>query len=377
MKHPLKEKDWVNIVFFCITPLIAVVGTSWLLLTQGIPAATWILAAVFLLGSGLSITAGYHRLFAHRSYDASFPVRLLYLFFGSAAWQGSVLWWSAEHRVHHRLEDTEQDPYGIDKGFWYAHIGWLLEKHNDASNDNIRDLLQDPWLVWQQRLYGPVATITSFVVPMAIASLWGDPWGGLIVAGVARMVVLHHSTFCINSVCHFLGKKTYSRELTARDSWISALITYGEGYHNFHHTFQYDYRNGIRGYQWDPTKWLIGGLSRVGLATNLRRANREHIMAARIETDMERLTKRLGAYSETAQHSVAEMIHATKLRLEEAHSHFVALKKEYRTLRKSTMDSMSYQVAELRAELRQARREFKAAWSDWLTLVNGPLTAVA
>ena len=119
---------------------------------------------------------------------------------------------------------------------------------------------------------------------MAIASLWGAPLEGFLIAGALRITLLHHSTFCINSLCHLLGKRTYSDHSSARDNWLSALITLGEGYHNYHHRFPIDYRNGIQLYHFDPTKWLIYGLYYFGLASGLRRIPHYRIIQVMVKT---------------------------------------------------------------------------------------------
>jgi len=373
MRHRIEHYNWTNVIFFGLTPLLAIAGVSWRLMEGGPHWATWLLTLFFVCACSLSVTAGYHRLYTHLSYKACWPVRLFFVIFGSASFQGSILWWSAEHRVHHRLEDTGKDPYGINKGFWYAHIGWLLEKHEDASFGEVPDLTEDKMLVLQDRYFTSLATFSSFVLPTAIASLWGDPWGGFLFAGVSRMVFNHHATFCINSVCHFIGKRTYSLVKTARDSWVSALITFGEGYHSFHHAFQYDYRNAIRSYQWDPTKWLISTLAFFGLASDLRQAKRSHILAARIQTDEARFSARLIDLSDVAKGRALELISGAKIRVHDAHVCWMELKLEYKELKKAKLDSMSERLDQLKLEMRRSRSEFRRALLQWRELINQPL----
>ncbi len=367
---------WVNIIFFALTPLGAILGTLWLSTHNGVPATTWIFAFIMLGVCGLSITAGYHRLYAHRSYQAAWPVRLFLVLFGSATFQGSVLWWAAEHRVHHRFEDTARDPYWIGRGFWFAHIGWLLEKRNDASMDNVKELLSDPMLHWQQRLYLPIAILMGFGFPMAVGALWGDPWGGLIIAGLVRMVVNHHTTFSINSFCHRIGKKTYDRDLTASDSWITALMTYGEGYHNFHHHFNSDYRNGIRLYHFDPTKWLIVMMQTLGLVWGLRCANKWNILQARLLADQQRTHQRLASCSEAVHDRINELLGSALEQLQQAFERVTRLKADYRRIRHDHLTTMKAQLRHLRREIRHARQEFKAAWQEWQLINKDPIAAV-
>ena len=147
-----------------------------------------------------------------------------------------------------------------------------------------KDLQQDPLVTFQHRHYLLLALLFGALVPMAIGSIWGDPWGALLVAGFLRLCIQWHATFCINSLTHMFGSQPYSRRVSARDSFWIALLTFGEGYHNFHHRFQADYRNGVRWFHYDPTKWWIWLMARTGLARDLRRVPSERIEQARRET---------------------------------------------------------------------------------------------
>lgn len=274
--------NWLNTSFLILAPVIGVIGVVLFTVFGLVHWPTWVLAGAMLVATGLSITAGYHRLFSHKTYQAAWPVRVFFLLFGAAAFEGSVLEWSSDHRIHHRYTDTDKDPYSVKKGFWHAHIGWLFTLDTTKRDfSNVKDLQKSGLVRFQHRFYPLIAVIMGLGFPAAIASLWGDPLAGLIIAGALRITIAHHATFCINSLCHILGKQHYSDKISARDNWISALLTFGEGYHNFHHRFAGDYRNGIRFWQYDPTKWLIRGLSFVGLTSNLRRVPRELIAQAR------------------------------------------------------------------------------------------------
>jgi stearoyl-CoA desaturase (delta-9 desaturase) len=243
---------------------------------------------VFLAASGFSVTLGYHRLFSHLAFRAKWPVRLFVLLFGAGAFENSVLMWSSEHRRHHKHVDHEEDPYDISKGFFHAHIGWLLFKLlPQPPFDNVNDLKKDPWIRWQHRYIHLLAVMIGMGLPCAaVGAIW-DGWagalGGLLIGGVAKTVVLQHCTFFINSACHTVGRQPYSTRCSARDSFLMALFTFGEGYHNYHHEFQHDYRNGVMPWQWDPTKWIIWLLSKIGLTGGLRRAAREAIQAAQAQ----------------------------------------------------------------------------------------------
>jgi stearoyl-CoA desaturase (delta-9 desaturase) len=236
--------------------------------------ATAILAVVMYLLGGLSITAGYHRLFAHRTYRASAPVRWFFLAFGASTFQNSALSWSADHRAHHADTDGPGDPHSIKKGAWWAHMGWLFYRREcSADVSRLTDLYDVRSVRLQNRFYAVLAIGLGLVAPMAVASLWGDPWGGLLVAGFLRGAVLLQATFCVNSLAHLLGRRRYDGRVSARDSLVTALVTFGEGYHSYHHRFPFDYRNGVHWWQYDPSKWLIWSLSRLHLVSRVRSAS--------------------------------------------------------------------------------------------------------
>ena len=222
--------------------------------------------------TGLSITGGYHRHFAHISYKAHPAVRLFYLIVGAGAKENSALNWAADHRLHHRYVDTDRDPYNAGQGFWFSHMGWIFYQTPKTRDFTIvGDLLRDRWIRWQHRHHVAIAMIVGFGLPLAIGLAIGRPVGALLWGGVIRVVFVHHMTFFINSLAHMTGTQPYSKTDTSRDSWWLALLTNGEGYHNFHHRFPSDYRNGISWYQWDPTKWLIAGLHVAGMTRKLHR----------------------------------------------------------------------------------------------------------
>jgi stearoyl-CoA desaturase (delta-9 desaturase) len=162
----------------------------------------------------------------------------------------------------------------------------------------VADLKKDPVLVWQDRYIHLLAMLVAFVLPAGIGFLWGGgkaALGAFLIAGVLRVVVLQHATFCINSLCHYIGAQPYSSKCSARDSWLLAIVTFGEGYHNYHHEFQHDYRNGVKPWQIDPTKWIIWILSKIGLISNLRRVPAEKIVLTELAEAKRRLEATLAS----------------------------------------------------------------------------------
>ena len=266
---PASGLCWTTIAGLSLIHLAGIAGLVWIVLNPSLP--TLVLTAVLYVACGLGITAGYHRLFAHRTYNPVAPVRWALLAFGAATFQNSALSWSADHRAHHADTDGAGDPHAVTRGAWFAHLGWLFRRR-EASADVTRltDLSAVTSIRLQHRFYVVIAVGVGLVLPTVIAAQWGDPWGGLLVGGFLRTAVMLQATFCVNSLAHLIGKRRYDARSSARDSVVTALITFGEGYHSFHHRFPFDYRNGPRWWQYDPGKWLIWTLGRLHLADRLR-----------------------------------------------------------------------------------------------------------
>lgn len=291
-------RNWPATLMFVLTFAAAVSVVPWYGITHGYHAAAWVCFALFLGANGMAITCGYHRLFAHCTYEAHPILKVAYLLFGAMALQNSALNWAAGHRVHHRyIDDPERDPYCARRGFWFSHIGWMLRSYPSGEPDfsTVRDLQRDPLVMWQHRHYLLLALSTNFGLPLLVGFLTGDVWGVLLLAGVLRLVVSHHFTFFINSLAHMWGSQPYTDENTARDNPVVALLTYGEGYHNFHHMFAHDYRNGLRWWQWDPSKWFISSMSVLGLARNLKRVPWFRIQRALLDNQFQRAQRRLAS----------------------------------------------------------------------------------
>jgi stearoyl-CoA desaturase (delta-9 desaturase) len=289
---------WANTLMFSLTLLAALTVVPWYGLSVGYSGAAWGWFAFLLVANGLSITAGYHRLWAHRTYSAHWSVRLFFMVFGAMAIQNSILIWASGHRIHHQhVDDVEQDPYSARRGLWFSHIGWMIRDHRSGRTDfgNVPDLKRDPLVMFQHRHYLAMILATNIGIPLVLGWLAGDVWGVLLLGGVLRLVVSHHATFFINSLAHYWGSQPYTDQNTARDNPWLALVTYGEGYHNFHHLYANDYRNGVCWWQWDPTKWLIRALAWLGLARSLKRTPDFTIQRARTAMQFRRLEQRISS----------------------------------------------------------------------------------
>jgi stearoyl-CoA desaturase (Delta-9 desaturase) len=294
---PWGRVNWTTSIFLAVINTLAVTAVPLYIWHYGLD---WFQVGLFLffyMATGFSITLGYHRLFSHLSFKAKTPVKLSTLLFGACAFENSALDWSSDHRKHHKHVDHEEDPYDISKGFVWAHIGWLLFKLGpEQPMDNVNDLKRDPLVMWQHRWCIPLAITLGFVVPMILGYLWNGAPGALgafLLAGVLRVFAVQHSTFFINSMCHTVGHRPYSTRCSARDSAFMALFTFGEGYHNYHHEFQHDYRNGVKRSNFDPTKWTIWTLEKLGLVSDLRRVPEEKILLAEMNEARRRAAETL------------------------------------------------------------------------------------
>lgn len=361
--------NWPSCLFLIGTLLLTLTALPLYLWRYGLDWFQIALFFAFFVATGLSITLGYHRLFSHLTFKASWPVRLLTLVFGAAAFENSVLRWAADHRRHHKFVDHEDDPYDISKGFFHAHIGWMLFNSQPATSlDEVKDLQRDRLVCWQHRHYLPIAFLTSFALPALAGWCWGG-WpaalGGFLVAGVARVVVVNHMTFFINSWSHTWGRRPYSSRCTARDSAILAWFTFGEGYHNFHHAFQHDYRNGVKPWQFDPTKWCIWLLHRIGLARQLRRVPEETILLAEIAERQRQLAARLNEATAPISESIHRMLQAAHERLQQASKNWEQRKAEYRNAAEMKMQHSREKAAELQQEFREATARLRVAIREW------------
>ena len=296
--------NWPAALMFICTGAVAVSLVPWYGFSHGYHAAAWISFAVLLTTNELAITCGYHRLFAHTTYEARPALKLVYLLFGAMALQNSAILWSAGHRTHHRyIDDPMRDPYCARRGFWFSHIGWMLRNYPSGEPDlsTVRDLQRDPLVMWQHRHYLPIALAMNIGVPLLVGWACGDIVGVLLLGGVLRLVVSHHLTFFINSLAHIVGIQPYTDENTARDNAVVALLTFGEGYHNFHHMFAHDYRNGVRWWQWDPSKWFIYAMHWMGLTTNLKRVPWFKIQRTLLDNQFRRAERQLARQTGNAK----------------------------------------------------------------------------
>ena len=266
--------SYMNFLLFCAVVAATVVGIPLYGYFVGFTTFDWILSFVMYIVTGMGITVGYHRLVSHQSFECPDWVKRCALIAGGWALQNSALIWCADHIRHHARTDTDEDPYNASRGFWHSHCGWLFYETNHRTDKYEIRLRRDPVILWQHRYYWPIV-VSGLAIPFVLGVWWhGGVMGGvsaLLLGGLFRMFMVLNSTFTINSLCHMIGSQPHGTQDSSRDSWLISFVSFGEGYHNYHHTYARDYRNGPKWYNFDPSKWIIYTLSLFGLATNLRR----------------------------------------------------------------------------------------------------------
>lgn len=274
----------MELVWYNITILSAWhVGFIYALVNYVLKSSVWELSVLWIglwYLSGLGITAGAHRLWAHRSYSANDTLRWFLMCCNAMAFQGSILEWSKDHRIHHKGSETDADPHNANRGFFFAHCGWVMvRKHPQVIEQgkklNHADLLNDQVVMTQDRHYLSLAVLFCYVLPTVLGYvLFDDASGGFWIGGVFRHVFVLHMTWCVNSVAHLWGDRPYADIHPAENIFVS-IGAIGEGWHNYHHKYPSDYATsefGITSGVWNPTKLFIDVCAYFGWAWDLKRS---------------------------------------------------------------------------------------------------------
>jgi stearoyl-CoA desaturase (Delta-9 desaturase) len=361
------EISWGTSIIIVAIHLLVLIGLPVYLFFQT-PSIGLIIGTIALFfACGLSITAGYHRLFAHRAYEAKGPFKALVLFFGTIALQGSVAFWTHTHRLHHQFTDKEKDPHNITKGFFYAHMGWLFHKQPRIDPAIIPDIVNDKLCAFQHRNYYWLAIALNALMVAIFAAAFNDVWGAIVFAFGVRAIVIHHATWFINSLAHTWGSRIFSREHSAVNNAIVAIFTMGEGYHNYHHVFPSDYRNGVRWYQYDPTKWLIWIGERLGMVKNLKKIDDYTSLRTAIAED-ERVFS--AALKESVLQNKEEYEQKVKSVCEYLKSKLTELKSKHTNLKTLAVEKKKEEMRVQEEDMRRLKQEFKKEWASWVSLTK-------
>jgi stearoyl-CoA desaturase (delta-9 desaturase) len=260
-RAPDEKVNKVASIPFALIHVLAIVG----LFAFGVTPTALVMLVVLFFGRMFFITAGYHRYFAHRSFRTNRLFQFILAFGGASAAQKGPLWWAGHHRNHHRYSDTELDVHSPLRGFWWSHVGWILcDKYNETPYHRIKDFADYPEIRFIER-YNFIPPWTLGIAAFVIGGL-----PGLFTGFFLSTVLLWHNTFFINSLAHVVGRRRYATEDTSRNNPVLAFLTMGEGWHNNHHYHQSSVRQGFFWWEWDPTFYILKGLSLVGVVRDLK-----------------------------------------------------------------------------------------------------------
>ncbi|XP_022658875.1 stearoyl-CoA desaturase 5-like isoform X2 [Varroa jacobsoni] len=289
---------WSNVVKLGFLHIFAIWGIfHWHLLKW----QTHVFGLIWLQLSGLSVTVGAHRLWCHRSYKAKSPLRAFLMILNCIAAQNDLYEWVRDHRVHHKYSDTNADPHNINRGLFFSHMGWLLfKKHPDVTKFGRRidcsDVLADPIVRFQRRYYGWLVIFMAFLVPTYVPwLLWNESLLiSFLVPTCLRLIASLHFTWSVNSLAHYFGDKPFDKYMAPTETTLVSFWAVGEGFHNFHHAFPFDYSCSELGWFVNPSKLFIDLMAYFDLAYDCRSVSRETILRKKLATgDGTRLPARI------------------------------------------------------------------------------------
>jgi len=289
-KQPRPPADivWANVINYSILHLAALNGV-FLLTSASLPTLAWSFAVYMV--AALGVTAGAHRLWAHRSYKATFPLRVILAIANATGFQNSIYEWARDHRVHHKYSESDADPHNARRGFFFSHVGWLLvKKHPDVKVKGARidlsDLKSDPVVMFQKRYFYLLGFLCNVVVPTAVpVYCWSESLSvAFFVSCVLRYVISLHATWLVNSAAHKWGNRPYDEKINPAENMFVCVSVIGEGFHNYHHTFPQDYSTSEYGWHINPTTMFIDVMSWIGLAYDRKKISKEAVLKRRSRT---------------------------------------------------------------------------------------------
>ncbi len=271
------------VLIVILVPLLGVAAAPFIVWGWGFRWTDLILLLSLYFLTALGITVGYHRLFVHRSFETNIVVKFVFAVLGSMAVQGPLLKWVATHRKHHQHSDKEGDPhsphvesagiFGVLRGAWHAHIGWMFDPDPPDLESYVQDLRRSRALLIENALF-PVWVALGLLIPAVLGGLltktWSGVWTGLIWGGLVRVFLVHHVTWSVNSACHLWGLRPYRSNDESRNNAVFGVLAMGEGWHNTHHAFPTSARHGLKWWQIDISYWVIWILERTGLAWDVK-----------------------------------------------------------------------------------------------------------
>jgi stearoyl-CoA desaturase (Delta-9 desaturase) len=283
-----QRRDRIITGLVTVVPFLALLAVCWQVWADLLRWSDVIVLGILYLATGLGVTVGFHRHLTHRSFATSRPLRAVLGVLGSAAIEGPVISWVADHRKHHTFADREGDPHsphvghggglrGALAGLFHAHLGWLfIHTQRGAKQRFARDLLADPMMRFIDRtflLWAVAGLVAAFGLGLLIGGSVDAGLTGLLWGGGVRMLVVHHVTYSVNSLCHFFGSRSFATDDHSRNLLWLALPTLGESWHNNHHAFPTSAAHGLRRLELDPSALVIRGLEAMGLVWDVVRVS--------------------------------------------------------------------------------------------------------
>ncbi|XP_038173860.1 stearoyl-CoA desaturase 4-like [Arvicola amphibius] len=279
---PKLQFIWRKIIFIALVHLGALYGIT---LIPSFKVYTWLLGIFYGVVAGLGITAGAHRLWSHRTYKARLPLRLFLIVANTMAFQNDVYEWVRDHRVHHKFTETHADPHDSRRGFFFSHVGWLLVRKHPAVKEkgsklDMSDLKADKLVMFQRRYYKPAVLLICFILPTLVPwYFWDETLQHSLYFTTFRYTVILNFTWLVNSAAHLYGYRTYDRNIGARENVLVSLTSLGEGFHNYHHAFPYDYSTSEYRWHINFTTFFIDCMAALGLAYDRKKVSKAAVLA--------------------------------------------------------------------------------------------------
>ncbi|XP_054153820.1 stearoyl-CoA desaturase-like [Oppia nitens] len=278
---------WTNVFIFLILNVLSLYGIYVCIANKC--WMTWCFAFWYGLAGGLGVTAGAHRLWSHRSYKARLPLRIVLMLFHSIAGQNDLYEWCRDHRVHHKYSETDADPHNSKRGFFFAHVGWLLtRKHPDViikgKQIDLSDLINDPVVYYHKKYYIVFYLIFCFILPIIIPLyVWSETVFYSVFGTVLRYVTSLHCTWFVNSAAHMFGDKPYNPNIEPRENLLVSYGAFGEGFHNYHHSFPFDYSTSEMGWRLNFTTFFIDFMALIGQAYDMKRLSKDMVCQRKLK----------------------------------------------------------------------------------------------
>lgn len=271
----------LNVISICIFHVLAIYAIEQTYKYAKLETIYWLIFTSLLAGFG--VTAGVHRLWCHRSYKATKSFRYFLALCYSIAGQNTIYDWVRDHRVHHKFSDTDADPHNIKRGFWFSHVGWLMQtKHPDVikygEKISMKDVEDDPVVQWHQKYFIPLKLFLCFIIPTVLPIyLWNETiFMAIMSQPILRYCFTLNSTWSVNSFAHLYGNKPYNQNICPVENPFIAFFAIGEGWHNYHHVFPWDYKAAESPlYKLNFTTFLLDMAARFNFVYDRKQASTE------------------------------------------------------------------------------------------------------